>query len=84
MINANRDAAQRIRQIYEFSGKIGNVLEGLNKIAPSGALAAEITALEVAINRKRNKLKILKDKFDRGASLKKFQILLLYMLIFCP
>jgi hypothetical protein len=71
LVNANREAAQRIRQIYEFSGKIGNVLEGLNKIAPSGELAAELAALDQQLTTKRAKLKKLKDKFDRGASLKK-------------
>lgn len=71
LMNENIDASRRVREIFAFSGKIGNVLENLEKIAPSSEIALELEKREEELNKKRKKLRGLKEKFDRSLSLKK-------------
>lgn len=69
--NEDRKNYQKFQDIFEFSGKIENVLENLEKISPSADLAKEIEAILSLLSTKRSTLKGLKEKFDKEYCLKK-------------
>jgi len=71
LMNQDIDASRRVREIFAFSGKIGNVLENLAKIAPSSEIAVELEKKEAELDKMRKQLRVLKEKFDRSLSLKK-------------
>lgn len=69
--NENKEHYDHIENIHEFGGKMQNVLEGLDKIAPSGELQSEIDVLSGKLNTKHIELEILRKRFDEKSSLKK-------------
>lgn len=71
LLNEDRQNYKKFQDIFEFSGKIEHVLENLEKISPSAALAAELEELARQLNIKRSQLKTLKEKFDKNLCLTK-------------
>lgn len=71
LVNENKEYYQRYQNIYEFIGKIENVLENLRKIAPSGEYLTELGKIQSNLSSKRSALYLLKKKFDREYSLNK-------------
>jgi len=70
LIEKNKENHNRYQRIYEFVGKIDNVLDNLNKIEPSSSLSEEIDGLTASVSKKSRDLSFLKKKFDRDDSLK--------------
>jgi DNA repair ATPase RecN len=70
LIEKNKENHNRYQRIYEFVGKIDNVLDNLNKIEPSSSLSEEIDGLTASVSKKDRDLSFLKKKFDRDNSLK--------------
>lgn len=71
MLDEGRDDAKKLKDIFEFIGKIEHVLENLDKISPSAEMASELDRLSLDLIKKKRQLKLLNDKFDKSQSLEK-------------
>jgi hypothetical protein len=71
LLNEDRQNYKKFQDIYQFGGKLTHVLENLDKISPSAALAQELAALRKQLDDKRSALRLLKEKYDKEHSLKK-------------
>lgn len=69
--NESIEDFNRIKYIYEFTGKLAHVLENLEKISPSSSFALELEIISSKLSSKRISLRSLKEKFDRQLCLKK-------------
>lgn len=71
LLNENNQYYSKFQNIFEFTGEIRHVIENLNKISPSGDLALRLIEIRSDLNKKRRKLKELKEKFDEKLCLEK-------------
>lgn len=71
LLNEDRENYKKFQDIYQFGGKLAHVLENLDKISPSAALAGELAVLHRKLEEKRNELRLLKEKYDKEHCLKK-------------
>lgn len=69
LIDENKEYYQKYQKVFEFSGKIENVLENLEKIEPSGELAQEIERINSQIAKRKVIVLKLKEKFDKESAL---------------
>ncbi|WP_448634249.1 DUF3732 domain-containing protein [Pedobacter panaciterrae] len=71
LLNEDGKNLKKFQEIFEFSGKLGEVLKGLDKIAPSSELAIELEELSKKVAIKKRELRVLKEKFDKELCLKR-------------
>jgi len=74
LLAENKEYYKKYQGIYEFTGKIEHVIENLEKISPTGDLAIELNTIQLELNKKRNNLKKIKEKFDKEACLNKLTL----------
>lgn len=65
LLNEDRQNLKKYQDIFEFGGKIGHVIENLDKISPSSQLQSILDNLREQLIKKRNDLNSLKRKFDK-------------------
>lgn len=71
LLRENERYYKKYQYIFEFSGKIENVLNSLSKIAPSSELRKELAQIQTELNSNITKLELLRKKFDRTLCLSK-------------
>jgi hypothetical protein len=71
LLGENNRYYEKYQSVFEFAGKISNVLENLQKISPSGNLALELEKIQLELRKKKAVLRKLKEKFDRETCLNK-------------
>jgi len=71
LLNENRAYYSKYQEIFEFAGKVEHILNNLNKITPSGELAAQLEKIRTKLGQERRRLEGLKNRFDKQACLTK-------------
>ena len=65
---------KKLKDVYEFVGKIEHVIENLEKISPSSSLREELLKIQEALRKKNIEVENLRAKYDRKNSLEKVSI----------
>lgn len=71
LLDENKEYYLKYQNIYEFAGKIENILENLQKISPSSIILQELEIARRNLDEKKLELSRLKLRFDRNFSLAK-------------
>lgn len=71
LLDENKEYYNRYQDIFEFAGKVDNILSNLDKILPSGEFASQLEMIRNTLKAKRENLSSLKQKFDKDACLEK-------------
>ncbi len=71
LLNENSEFQKRLRDIFEYTGKVEQFIDNLSTVSPDGDLFIELEKLKQNIAGKKKNLKTLQDKFNRESSLNK-------------
>lgn len=69
--NENEIDHKRLKDVYEFVGKIEHVIENLQKISPSSALREELSKTQEELRMKNIEVENLRARYDKNSSLEK-------------